>query len=217
MLDWIRRTFRSSIGKKALVALTGLLLAGFLVFHLSANLTLFADDTGETFTHYAESIEGNPLLPVAEIGLALLFLAHIVMAVRVSLQNREARGSAYRVRGNRGARTAGSATMILTGLVVLLFLLVHLWDFRFTKDHAADLAPLVRERLTGVTGFLIYLAGVAALGLHLSHGLRSALQSLGANHPKYELLIRRGGTALALLFALGFASFPIVYFLGGNR
>lgn len=217
MLDWIRRTMCSSIGKKAAVALTGLLLVVFLVFHLSANLTLFADGTGETFAHYAAAIEENPLLPVAEIGLLLLFVAHIAMAVRVTMQNREARGSSYKVRGNRGARTPGSATMIVTGLIVLLFLLVHVWDFRLTKDTAEDLAPLVRDRLSGVTGFMIYLVGVIALGLHLSHGIRSALQSLGANHPKYELLIQRASIGLAVIFTLGFASFPIVYFFGGNQ
>lgn len=216
MLDWIRRTVQSSIGKKAIVAITGLLLVVFLVFHLAANLTLYADGTGETFTKYAGTIEENPLLPVLELGLLLLFVAHIAMAVRVTLQNREARGSAYKVRANRGARTAGSATMIITGLLVLLFLLVHVWDFRMTKDTAADLAPLVRGRLSGAAGFLIYLIGVLALGLHLSHGIRSALQSLGANHPKYELLIQRAGVGLAVLFTLGFASFPVVYFFGGK-
>lgn len=215
MLDWIRRTFRSSIGRKVLVALTGLLLVVFLVFHLSANLTLHADADGATFTKYAQAIEANPLLPLAEIGLALLFAAHIAMAVRVTLQNREARGSAYRVRGNRGARTPGSATMILTGLLVLVFVVIHLFDFRFSKDDASELAPMVESRLSGPLGFGIYLIGVCALGLHLSHGIRSALQSLGANHPKYELLVQRGGLTLAVLFFLGFASFPLVYFFGG--
>ena len=106
--------------------------------------------------------------------------------------------------------------MMVTGLIVFLFLLIHLWDFRFSKDTAADLADMVKQRLSGVTGFGIYMVGVTALGLHLSHALRSAFQSLGVSHPKYEPLIRCGGIGLALLFALGFASFPIVYFFGAN-
>ena len=85
MLDWLKRTLRSSLGRKLLVALTGLALVGFLIVHLTGNLLIYADADGAAFGKYAAAIEGNPLLPIAEILLALLFLAHIGLAIRVSL------------------------------------------------------------------------------------------------------------------------------------
>ena len=216
MLSWLRRTVSSSIGKKVMMALTGLLLIGFLVAHLVGNLLLYADEDGSAFTQYALALESRPLLLLAaEVGLAALFIAHIVLGVRVTLQNREARDDRYQVRATHGARTPGSATMIITGLIVLLFLLVHVYDFRLTKDNGEDLVGLVEARLSAGTGFLIYTLGVAALGLHLSHAFRSALQSLGLHHPKYELLIRRASIAVGVILGLGFLSFPLVYFFGG--
>lgn len=215
MLDWLLRTLRSSLGRKLFVAITGLALVGFLIAHLAGNLLIYADEDGAAFGAYAAALEGNPLLPLAEILLAALFVAHIALAVRVSLQNREARPQRYRGRAWHGGRTPGSATMILTGLVVLVFLLIHLNDFRIGKGPPEELAGEVKARLSGGAGFLIYVVGVGALTLHLSHAVQSALQTLGANHPKYTRLLRAAGLGLALVLGLGFLTFPLVLFLGG--
>jgi succinate dehydrogenase / fumarate reductase cytochrome b subunit len=211
MLSWLRKTFTSSIGKKLLMAATGLALIGFLIAHLSGNLLLYRDRDGTAFGSYAEMLERNPLLIVAELGLLALFAAHIYLGLRVALENRDARRARYAIRGSVGRNLPGARTMLVTGLIVLVFLAIHVWDFRLQKESAHDLARMVRERLSSPVGGAIYLAGVAALTLHLSHAFQSALQTLGVNHPKYTPLIARIGFGLALVLGLGFASFPVVY------
>ena len=209
------KRLRTSIGKKALMALTGLGLTVFLILHLLGNLTLFAGDA--QFTAYAAKLTSNKaLVYTAEVGLLLLFLAHIVLAVRTSMENRAARDARYAIRTSKGAKTPGSASMLVTGALIAIFLVIHLLDFRLNREHNVErLAFMVRERLSEPLGIAIYLAGVAAVGLHLSHAVQSAFHTLGVDHPRYVPLIRRGGLALALVLTLGFAAFPIL--LAGPR
>ena len=219
MLSWLRRTLQSSIGKKVLMACTGLGLIGFLIGHLAGNLTLFADSEGEAFTAYATALNSNPALPVVEIGLTLLFLAHIVLAFSVTRENREARKQGYTLRNDHGARTPGSRSMMITGVLIAVFIVIHLIDFRFQKpplEEMSALSGMVKSRLAGTLGFLIYLGAMVPLTLHVSHAFQSALQTLGINHPKYNPLIKAVSIGLALIIDLGFASFPLVYFFGGN-
>ncbi len=210
----------SSIGKKAVMAVSGLLLIGFLIAHLAGNLLIFSGQQGTAFDEYAAKLESNPLLPVIEVGLFVVFATHIVMALRVSSENRQARGQGYAVRSSMGERTLASASMLVTGVVVLVFLIVHLVDFRIGKRYMdpanGSLAALVKRRLHEPLGAAVYLAGVTALGIHLRHAFRSALQTLGVNHPALNPLLVRLGWALAILLGLGFASFPIFFFAGGG-
>jgi len=224
MTSWIGKALCSSLGRKYLVAASGLLLVGFLIAHLLGNLTLLVDRTGGAFNAYAHAIETNPLLPVAEIGLAALFVLHAGMAITVTYKNRRSRSTRYAVAADKGKRTLASSSMIVTGLVVLVFLIVHLVDFRFTKGtveavarygsnrEVFDLAAMVRARLSSPIGATIYVVAVLILGVHLTHAVRSAAQSLGVNHPNLNTLIVRGGVALAIALTLGFVSIP-VYFL----
>ena len=164
-------------------------------------------------------MNSNPALPVVEVGLTLLFLAHIVLAFKVTRENREARGKGYTLRNDHGARTPGSRSMMITGVLILAFIVVHLIDFRFDKPELEEmslLAGMVESRLSGTVGFLIYFGAMVPLTLHLSHAFQSALQTLGLNHPKYNCLIKVVGRGLALIIGLGFASFPLAYFFGGN-
>lgn len=217
MTRWLRTTFTSSIGRKALMAVTGLLLVGFLVVHLLGNLTLFKDADGKAFGQYAQALHDlGPALWVAEIGLLALFLVHIALGLQVSLKNREARRVAYRQRANHGGRTLGSGSMPITGVLVGIFLVIHIVDFRIQTESPGDLAGLVRERLSQTLGALIYIGGILALGIHLSHGFASAFQTLGVNHPKYTPAIRVVGYTLAAVLTLGFLSFPLYYWLGGK-
>jgi len=215
-MDRLVRFLNSSIGKKFSMAVTGLLLIGFLVTHLLGNLTLYADDTGEMFNAYEHALTSNPLLPIAEVGLLVLFVIHIALGIRVTLENRESRKSDYQIRSTKGARTLASGSMIITGVLVLVFLVVHLKDFRIAKmgvgEH--DMALMVKERLASPVGALIYLIGVGALGIHLSHAFKGALQTLGVSHPRYTPLIEKASLALAVLLFLGFASFPLILWLG---
>lgn len=216
MFTWIGRFLTSSIGKKTTMALTGLLLVGFLVAHLAGNLLLYKDP--DAFDAYAQGLHDlGPLLIVMELGLLGLFVGHIGMAVRTILENRKARHSKYAVPADRGGKTLASATMPLTGTIVLLFLLVHLWDFRFDggfkalfsgENRGAGAADSVWETLGGSAHVAIYLLGIAALTLHLSHAIQSALQSLGLRHSKWTPIVERGGLVLAVVLGLGFASIP---------
>jgi succinate dehydrogenase / fumarate reductase cytochrome b subunit len=218
-MTWLRRTFGSSLGRKYLMAATGLLLVGFLVVHLGGNLLIYSGPRAQAFDEYAAKLDGNPLLPVAEIALALLFVVHIALALRVTLENREARSQGYAVRASLGQKTLASASMILTGLLVLVFLVVHLFDFRVGKllhEPGTSLASLVRRRLATPVGAGIYLLGVLALGVHLRHAFRSAFQSLGVSHPHLNPILERAGWAVAILLAAGFASFPLYFLMTGG-
>lgn len=220
MLKWLARCVSSSIGKKALTALSGLALVGFLIGHALGNLTLYSDSTGEVFNAYAQKLEDTqPLLGLVEIGLLLVFAVHIGLALRVSRENQAARGTPYQVRSSMGERTLASGSMLITGSIVLVFLVVHVADFRIPRllgsEDMHDLAAAVKARLASPLGAGVYLVGVVALGIHLSHAIRSAFQTLGVNHPKYTPLIAKVGLALAVVLGLAFASFPIVLFLQG--
>lgn len=212
MLSWIGRFLNSSIGKKVFMALSGLCLIGFLLVHLAGNLTLFADDSGETFRAYEHALGSNPLLPLAEIGLFALFVVHIALGLQVSRENRDARPQRYGTRASMGMRTPASATMLITGLVIAAFLVIHIKDFRIAKigNEEFDMVAAVRQRMSTTFGVIVYLCGVVAVGLHVSHAFRSAFQTLGLSHPKYTPLIEKLSLVLGALLFIGFASFPII-------
>jgi succinate dehydrogenase / fumarate reductase cytochrome b subunit len=201
-----------------MVALAGLLLCGFLLTHLLGNLFLFVGP--KAFNHYAETLEHNPLLPLAEIGLVALFVLHIVLSLRARWANMKARPIAYESFEGKGARTPGSRSMAVTGTLVLAFLIVHLKSFRFAAEQMrdTDMYQLVTSAFTSPLYAAFYVIALVGVGLHLSHGFQSAFQTLGLNHPRYTPLIKKAGIAFAILVALGFASMPIYFgFLGGAK
>lgn len=213
MLRWIDRFLKSSIGRKALMAATGLLLVGFLVAHLAGNLSLYKGEGA--FDEYAHFIGGLEILPLAELGLGLLFIVHIYMAVRTTMENRNARPIKYGIAGNHGKKTVSSMTMFVSGLVVLIFLIKHLWDFRLQKE-AFEAAPteVVQAALSQPFTAIVYILGAIAIGFHIFHAFSSAFQTLGLNHPKYTPALIWAGRILGVLLALGFASFPLFFWLG---
>ncbi len=205
----------SSLGKKFTVGAAGLLLCGFLLVHLAGNMFLFVGEGA--FNHYAELLAHNELLPLAEAVLALLFIAHIVFAIKVRFENAGARPVAYESYDDKGGRTMGSKSMSYTAALVLLFVIVHLKTFRFGDDKDG-LYKLVVDWFHNPLYAGFYVVALAGLGLHLSHGFQSGFQTLGLNHPKYTPIIRKLSIAFALLIFLGFASMPIYFgFLGGPR
>lgn len=206
--------FNSSLGQKFLVGGAGLMLCGFLLTHLAGNMFLFVGEGA--FNHYAEKLSSNPLLPVAELILAGLFAAHIVIAIKVRLHNAQARPVAYGTYDNKGGRTLGSKSMTYTAGLVFLFLIVHLKTFRFGED-TDGLFKLVIGWFQNPLYAGFYVVSMLALGLHLSHGFQSAFQTFGANHPKYTPFLRKAGIAFALLITAGFASMPIYFYVGGPR
>ena len=215
-MSWVIKAFSSSIGKKLLLAISGLALCGFLVAHLAGNLLLYVGP--EVYNRYADALHAQKiLLPIAEVGLLGLFVIHLANALRTNRENREARPVGYEVRQSKQPPSAfmkpASSVMYGTGIVVLLFLLLHLSDFRFELRNpaVAELTPfdkaqvLLRDPLTAI----VYIIGSCALGYHVSHGVQSAFQTLGVNHPKYNWLIGTVSKAFGLLVALGFGSFPL--------
>ena len=217
MSGWLARLFGSSLGKKFLMALTGLLLFGFLVVHLAENLLLYSDSSGAAFNGYASWLSSRSWIPLLEAGLCALFLAHIVQAVRVSLRNRAARRQPYALNPGHGGRTLASTSMLLTGGFVLAFLVLHLAQFRFAPEaQRAHMTQLVRSEFEKPLVLAAYLLGLIALAIHLAHGLQSALQSLGVAHPRYTPLLQKLSVLLAVLLALGFGTFPVYFFASGG-
>ena len=212
-MNWVGNAIASSVGKKIVTALTGLLLVGFLVEHLLGNLKLYEDSDGSAFDGYVSFLQGfGPLLKLAEFGLALLFLAHIYLAFRLSVDNLHARSVRYVIRSGRGASSVGSISMFYTGALILGYLVKHLYDFRFDERFFNGPAAEVKTRLHQPGHAIVYLVAALVLGLHLSHGFRSALQSLGISHSRWNALFEKTGMLIAISFLVGFASFPI-YFL----
>ena len=197
------------------MALTGLMLIGFLIAHLAGNLSLFAGDEGAAFNAYAHGISSLPILPIAELALALLFIGHIALAVKTTRENRRARLIGYQVVSTHGQKTFASQSMFLTGVTVLIFLIKHLWDFRLQKE-AFEVDPFdsVQTALSDPLTACVYILGIVTLGIHLSHAFGSAFQSLGFNHPKYTPLLRVFGKVLAVLLATGFLALPLYFWLG---
>jgi len=216
------RFLSSSVGTKILVALTGLGFAAFLVTHLAANLLVLVD--AHAYNEYSHKLTSNPLIYIAEAGLAALFLVHAFKAVFVTLRNRQARGDGYAVKkraGHTSRKTWASTTMILSGLWLLLFVVIHLKTFKFgpwyeTPDGMRDLTRLVREVYGEPLHVVFYVLSMVVVGLHLSHGLSSAFQSMGLEHPRYNGLIRGTGLTVAIVMGLGFALIPVVIYFGAR-
>ncbi len=211
-----RRVFSSSVGTKLLIGLTGLLLFAYLLLHLAGNLLVLAGQN--TFNEYAHMLISNPLVVPAEIGLIAVFVLHIYKAVAMWLRNQAARPVGYEQKswaGHTSRKSLSSTTMIGTGLVTLIFVGVHLQQFKFGAWYeigdppVRDLYRTEAEVFTSPLWVGIYVFCMVLIGLHLRHGISSAFQSLGADHPVYTKRLVIFGTVLAILVALGFAVIPI--------
>jgi len=143
----------------------------------------------------------------------------------VTLHNRQARGRGYAVKkraGHTSRKSLASSTMIVTGLWLLLFIVIHLKTFKFgpwydTPDGMRDLSRLVHEVYREPFHVAFYILSMVVVGMHLSWGLSSAFQSVGLEHPRYNGLIRGAGLAIAIVMAVGFALIPAVIYFGGRR
>jgi len=221
----------STVAQKILMALTGLALIGFVVVHLLGNFALLqGGDAFNSYAHFLESFGG--LLIVSELGLIALFALHVITALTVTLANRKARGKPYILSDNAGGasrKTLSSRTMIVTGVVLFLFIVIHVWMFKYGPGEAQgyrteingvemrDLHRLVVESFKNGWISAGYVAVMVFLGFHLRHAFWSAFQSLGIHHPKATPLIYGAGGVLAVALAAGFLMLPIwIYFAGGG-
>jgi succinate dehydrogenase / fumarate reductase cytochrome b subunit len=204
-------TIWTPVGKKIIMALTGLCFCGFLCVHLLGNLTLYLGK--DIFNSYAEHLHSlGPLLHVAEIGLLLLFACHVFTGVILFIRNLWARPVRYKVNKSAGARTIGSSTMPYTGILILLFIIVHLLNLHFVDKSLADPYTLVERTLTNPLFAALYFVAMIIAAVHVSHGVWSAFQTLGAGSPRYMPAITKVGLVFSIAIGFGFGLIP-VYFL----
>ena len=217
---------RSTLGKKILMSLSGLLMVFFLVEHLAGNLLLLLPDSGP-FNLYAHRLIslGWPII-AAEAVLAGILAVHVVAAISVSRLNRRSRPHRYARRASAGEpsrKTIASTSMIWSGAMLGVFLAIHLKTFKFGHyyvvehdgEQIRDLYRLVFETFRSPWYAFGYAGAMVLLGLHLRHGFWSAFQSLGANNPGFDRFITWLGYLIAAVLALGFVGIPLwIYVLG---
>ncbi len=214
----------TTIAKKMVMALTGLFLVIFVIEHMLGNLS-FVFGGPDAFNMYAHKLVSfGPILYVIELVLLAAFLFHIWNGVMITRHNRQARPSRYyklKSTGGPSKQTISSKTMIYTGLILLIFTVIHLKTFKYGLHYETvvdgivmrDLYRLVQEKFLNPVYAFGYIAVMILLGYHLRHGFWSAFQSLGANNPKYSNKIYAIGIAIAIIVAFGFLVVPFkVYF-----
>lgn len=206
---------RSSVGKKQLMALSGLALSLFLVGHLSGNFLLFAGP--EKFNAYANYMSTNPLLIPIELLLLSIFLLHVGLAITLTRQNRAARPFPYAVKDPSGASMA-SRSMIYTGILIFLFVPLHLIHFKYAPWHGTDagLYGVVVNKFALPAYSLPYAAAMIAMGFHLAHALQSCLRTFGLVHPGHTPWIQRLCLGLALFLSAGFTAIPLWFLIQGH-
>src|SRR5438552_4037828 len=205
------RVFSSSVGTKLLIGFTGLFLFIYLLVHVAGNLLIFLGP--EVFNNYAYTVEvQNRLLPLIELLLLLVFVVHIFKTVKMFLENQSARPVRYvqkKFAGGPSRKTLASTTMIVSGLWLVMFLIVHVKAFRFSPEYVwrgggRDLYRQEFENLANplIVGF--YVLSMAIVGSHLWHGISSGCQSLGFDHPKWTPRILLASKLFATAIAVGF-------------
>jgi succinate dehydrogenase / fumarate reductase cytochrome b subunit len=229
-----RSYFNSSVGTKVLIGITGLLLFLYLLLHVAGNVLVFFGP--ETFNGYSYFLIHNPLIVPVELCLAAIFLLHVYKTVTNWWANRSARPQNYYRASRRlfgwgwagynSRKSIASSTMIFTGLLTFLFILIHLKQFRFGPEYTVldpsgreirDLYRTEVENFSNVLNVVFYAICMVFVGSHIWHGFSSAFNSLGADHPRYTPWALRAGKVFAVLIAGGFLLIPIWIYAFGSR
>jgi len=220
-MSTLRRVFSSSVGTKLLIGLTGLALFAYLILHLAGNALIFAGP--EIFNEYSHALISNPLILPIEIGLLAIFLLHVYKAVTNYLANQAARPAGYAVKkyaGHSSRKSVASSTMIWSGLVIFLFILVHVKQFKYgawyqtvSENPIRDLARTEFEVFSQPLWVAFYVVCTLLVGLHLRHGISSGFQSLGFDHPVYTRRLTVWGVVFAVIIGGGLAFIPVWVYL----
>lgn len=221
-MSWLIKTFTSHTGRKALAAISGLGVVLFLIIHLIGNTQIFS--SSNAFDEYAHNLHAGPLIVLGDIGLLVAFPLHIVMVLWLARDNRQARGAqGYKVSGTKQKRgfasVLASKTTLYGGIVLLFFVVIHVWHFRLQHGTIAEgnfghgvgpgeLRDAVVYTLSKPHWGLLYIIGSLVTGWHLFHGIQAGFRSLGFYHPRYTPIIVKAGAGLAFVLAIGFASIP---------
>lgn len=222
-MNWFTNLLSSSLGRKLIMALTGLFLISFLVIHVSINAMVFYNDGGETFSHYGHFMGTNPIIRFLEIGLVLGFVVHIYQGFALWKQNRAARPVKYAHVVHPEKAKWYSRSMGLLGTLILLFLILHVSHFwipnRISQgltqwENELDLYQMMLDIFQNPIIVIVYVLGCFSLFWHLLHGFKSAFQSLGLNHVKYNAAISFVGTAFSIIVPFVFALIPVAIYFG---
>ncbi|HKL18220.1 MAG TPA: succinate dehydrogenase cytochrome b subunit [Halalkalibaculum sp.] len=220
------KALKSQVGRKILTGITGIGLIIFIIGHLAGNLTLFGD--AQAFNEYTYTLESmGVLLYIVEAGLAFFFLLHAYIGISIWWNRRKARPEGYekyQTKGGPSHQTWASRSMIFTGIVLLVFLVIHIDTFKLGETATVindgtemrNLQALVVETFQNPIYAFGYTFVMILLGFHLKHGFWSAFTSLTMKHKKYSAAIYTVGIAFAILMAVGFLFIPLYIYFGGG-
>jgi succinate dehydrogenase / fumarate reductase cytochrome b subunit len=209
----------SSVGKKYLMGISGLIWAGFVLAHMAGNLLIFV--SADAYNSYGHALTSGNIIYVAEVVLLLALILHVYMAFSLTVQNRAAKGSRYAVAaGGKKKVTLASRTMAVQGSLILAFVIYHLITFKFGVHYETtvngvvmrDLAKLMFEVFQSPTYVIWYVVSLILLGFHLSHGVGSTFQSLGLMEGTYRNTWKKLSYGYAVIVALGFIAQPLYIF-----
>lgn len=219
--------FTSSIGKKWVMALTGLFLISFLVVHAGINSCIWANDGGVMFNKAAHFMGATVVIRVMEIGLFVGIFIHIIQGYVLEFSNRGKRKKGYSVpMGDRGSKWY-SRSMGLLGTILLLFFIIHWYHFwipsRFTGVEQTTVPPsgaevhnvyaLMQVTFSELWVVIVYVVACISLCWHLIHGFQSAFRTVGVSNPKYVSLVKSAGIGYSIIISLAFAMMPISMYL----
>ncbi|MEP1305789.1 MAG: succinate dehydrogenase cytochrome b subunit [Balneola sp.] len=222
------KAINSQVGRKIMTGITGIGLMLFLIGHIVGNLTIFG--APEAFNIYTKTLEDlGPLLYVIEAGLAFFFLYHTILGISIWWNKRKARPDGYKkykTKGGPSHQSLASKSMIYTGIIILVFLVIHIWTFKFgdtemvklaSGEMARDLRALVIEKFTDPLYAFGYTFVLSLLILHLSHGFWSAFTSLSMKSKEASKKVQMGAYGFAIVIMLAFIFIPLyIYFTGGS-
>lgn len=219
-MSWLTETLTSTLGRKLVMSLTGLFLVSFLIVHLSGNFTLLLDDP-QPFNDYSAFMSTHWTIRILELGLVAGFVIHIYTAIVLIAKNNAARPQKYAYEKPSANSSWFSRNMALSGIIVLLFLFLHLYSFWYQYkvgnvemlNGTKDMYGLVVNALKQEWYLAIYILAFVLLGFHLNHGFQSAFQTLGLYHKKYTPAIKGLGSVIAALFPLGFIVVAVACYL----
>jgi succinate dehydrogenase / fumarate reductase cytochrome b subunit len=203
---------QTTIGKKVIMAISGVIIVGFTIGHFLGNLNLYLGP--EAMDGYAEKLQSlPPLVWGTRLVLLFAFGAHISSALSLWVRNAKARGSRYKKHQDLATDYA-ARTMYWSGPILLLFVVYHLLHFTILPAHPGEVYRNVVEGFQQPLIAGVYIAGNLALGFHIFHGIFSAFQTLGANHPRYNTYRRDAAIAISAAITIGNLSFPISVLAG---
>jgi succinate dehydrogenase / fumarate reductase, cytochrome b subunit len=223
-MSWVPKTLSSSLGKKLIMALTGLFLVLFLVVHLAGNLQLLIPDGGQSFNIYAQDMGQNLLIRGVSILNFGFILLHVIYSAILTRNNQKARPVDYALKNSSTKTVWASRNMGILGTFILIFLLVHLrgfwYEFKFgeipTVNYGGmdykDGFAVVTEAYQSLLYVGFYVISMVFLAFHLSHGFTSMFQTLGLSHVKYSPAVRFTGLAFAIIIPALFALIPLVMY-----